>query len=95
MARIPQVTRTFQTTKATVIVVDTETNEVATNVVTLPRRYKDTKSLEKACRQAVETGTLKFVTCKSTETVEELRSMTEEEFIRYSHVIPARTAKAE
>lgn len=94
MARIPQVTRTFQTTKATVLVVDTETNDVMTQEITLPRTYKDAKSLDKACRVAVETGTQKYVTCKDTTVVEELRSMTEEDFIKYSTVLPPRQAKS-
>ena len=55
MARAPQVTRTFQTTNATVLCMDIENREPCNRYVVLPRTYKDDNAILKAVKKAIET----------------------------------------
>ena len=90
MARIPQVTRTIQTTVANIMCLNIEKGEPFTQEVTLPRTYKDEKALLKKARPLVETDTIKAVHVVATEEVETLYGMTEQEFIENAQILPPR-----
>lgn len=93
MARIPMVTRTIITTKATVLALDTVTAEAQNLTVTVPRTYKDDTALLKAVKAQAETDTLKMVSIVDKEEIETLYGMTEQEFITHAKVLPAREQK--
>lgn len=85
--RKPMVTRTFQTTKATVMCLDTEAGESVTRVLTLPRTYKDEKNLLKACEDAITEENIKPVHVVDTEVVKTLYGMEEQKFIENAVVL--------
>lgn len=93
MARIPMVTRTIITTKATILALDTVTAEAQNLTVTVPRTYKDDSALLKAVKAQAETDTLKMVSIVDKEEIETLYGMTEQEFINHAKVLPARATK--
>lgn len=90
MARIPQVTRTITTTKASVLCLDLETKQTVTISVTIPRTYKDEAAILKAVKATIETETLKAVHIVDTSVEETLYGMTEAEFIANATPLPAR-----
>lgn len=92
MARQPQVTRTIITTKAKVLCMDIAAAQPVEREVTLPRTYKDEKALMKQIAIALADDTnIKAVAVRSTEEVETLYGMTEQEFIAHAKVLPPRT----
>lgn len=95
MARVPMVTRTIVTTKATVMVVNIPQGETETKSIVLPRTYKDDKALLKQCTKVVDTEELKVVSVLAKEEVETLYGMTEQQFIETAKVLPPRTEKQE
>lgn len=95
MARKPMITRTITTTCVKVLALNLDTHENETITVILPRTYKDGKALEKALNEAKVPAGLKLVLVLSSEVVETLYGMTEEDFIAAAEVLPARVAKAE
>lgn len=95
MARKPMITRTITTTSVKVLALNLDTHENETITVILPRTYKDDNALEKALKEAKVPGGLKPVLVLSSEVVESLYGMTEEDFIAAAEVLPARVAKAE
>lgn len=90
MARTPMVTRTITTTKALVMCCDVEAGETITEEVTVPRTYKNDEALMKAIRPVLETEQIKPVHILSSETIETLYGMTEQQFIENAEVLPAR-----
>lgn len=90
MARIPMVTRTIVTTKANVLCLDLEKSEPFNKVVTLPRTYKDEKSLMKKVSALIDNETTKAVHVVDKEEVETLYGMTEQKFIELAEVLPPR-----
>ena len=92
MARTPMVTRTITTTKAKVMMCDVEAGDVIVEEVTVPRTYKNDVALLKVIKEAYETDQLKPVSIVSTEVIETLYGMTEQEFIENAKVLPPRTA---
>lgn len=90
MARVPMVTRTIVATKATVMCLDVVQGEPINKDVTVPRTYKDEESLLKKVKSVIETETLKAVHIVSTEEIETLYGMTEQEFIQCAKVLPPR-----
>lgn len=92
MARTPMVTRTIKTTKVTVLCMDIEAGEPCTEVVTLPRTYKDEKALMKAVSAKVDTKEIKAVHIVGTEVSENIYGMTEDKFISCAEIIPDRKA---
>lgn len=94
MARVPMVTRTIPTTIATIFCVNTEDRTTFEQNITLPRTYKDDAKLMKAVEKVLEGEPIKAVSVVSSEVVETLYGMTEQEFIRNAQVLPSR-AKAE
>lgn len=95
MARKPMVTRTFTTTKANVLCMDIQTTEPFNKVVTLPRTYKDDKTLMKKVQEVVETDTVKAVHIVDKEEVETLYGMTEQEFIQNAVIFDPETKRPE
>lgn len=96
MARKPMVTRTITTTKANVLCMDIQTAEPFNKVVTLPRTYKDDKTLMKKVQEVVETDTtIKAVYIVDKEEVETLYGMTEQEFIQNAVILDPETRRPE
>lgn len=95
MARKPMVTRTITTTKANVLCMDIQTAEPFNKVVTLPRTYKDDKTLMKKVQEVVETDTVKAVHIVDKEEVETLYGMTEQEFIQNAVILDPETRRPE
>lgn len=91
--RKPMVTRTFQTTRATVMCLDIVAGESVTRVLTLPRTYKDSKKLLKACEEAITEENVKAVHVVDTEVIETLYGMEEQKFIENAIVIPKKNAE--
>lgn len=95
MARIPMVTRTIQTTTATVLCLNIKEGEPFNMEVVLPRTYKDEKSMMKVVEKAVNTDEVKAVHIVHTEVKETLYGMSEQEFIAAAHVLPDRKVSSE
>ena len=93
MARKPMVTRTIQTTKVNVMCLDITKAEPFTEEVTLPRTYADPNKLLKAVKERVETDEVKAVHVVSTETVETLYGMTEQDFIALAIILDSETRR--
>lgn len=93
MARVRKVTRTISTTKVIVMCVDTETAKVDNYEVEIAGVYPDEKKLMKAVAKVVETETLKPVSVVSTEVIETLYGMDEQQFIEMAEVLPPRDKK--
>lgn len=95
MARVPMVTRTITTTKAIVLCLNIEQGEPCNVSVIVPRTYKDEESLLKKIKPMVETDTVKAVHIVSTEQVETLYGMTEQNFVEHAKVLPPRNASVD
>lgn len=93
MPRLPQVTRTIPTTKATVLVLNIETGISEERVVSIPREYKKAKKLREAIEAVVNTDTEKLAHIKNTEIVETLYGMSEQKFIENAEILPPRGTK--
>ena len=94
MARKPMITRTITTTRVQALALNLDTHENETITVILPRTYKDDKALEKALKEAKVPAGLKPVLVLSSEVVETLYGMTEEDFIAAAEVLPVRGVKS-
>lgn len=91
MARTPMVTRTINTTKAKVLCLNIATSETLTVEVTAPRTYKNDSDLMKVVKPVIEKqDNIKAVHIVSTEVIECLYGMTEQEFIEKAKVLPPR-----
>lgn len=90
MARQPQITRTIQTTEATVLCLDIETKQSYEKTVTLSRTYKDAKKLRKAVEDILTTDTEKVVHIISAEVKTLLYGMSEQKFIENAEILPPR-----
>lgn len=95
MARIPMVTRTIQTTTATVLCLNINEGEPFNKEVVLPRTYKDEKSMMKVVEKVINTEDVKAVHIVRAEVNETLYGMTEQEFISIAHVLPDRKVSGE
>lgn len=93
MARIPMVTRTIVTTKATVLCVDLESQTPFEKEVVLPRTYKNDSEMLKVAESIINTETVKAVHIKSSSLEETLYGMTETDFVNNDKVkiLPPRT----
>lgn len=90
MARVPMVTRTIVTTKATVMCLNVQTGEPFNEVAILPRTYKDNEALLKKVKPLIDNDSVKAVHIVNSEEIETLYGMTEQEFIQYAKVLPPR-----
>lgn len=90
MARVPMVTRTVTSTKATVLVVDITTGTTFDKEVEVARTYKDSDKLLKVIKSSFETATEKVVAIKSSEEVGTLYGISEQAFIEIAEKLPSR-----
>lgn len=88
--REPKVTRTIETTTATVLCVNPETKEVFEKGLTLARTYKDEKALKKAIEKATINADFKVVSVISTKVNKTLYGMAEDKFIANAEILPDR-----
>ena len=93
MARVPQVTRTIQTTKVKIMCLDVEKGEPFTKEITLPRTYKDDKAILKQAEKEINTATIKVVHVVESSIQETLYGMSEQDFIKAASVLPPRGTK--
>lgn len=90
MARQPMVTRTIQTTHATVLCMDIQNGEPCNKDIVLPRTYKDDNAVLKAVKKVIDTDGIKAVHVVHTSVQETLYGMTEQDFIAHATVLPPR-----
>lgn len=88
MARTPMITRTITTTQANVLCLNIVEGEPFNQVVTLPRTYKDEKSLMKQVELAINTDSVKAVHVVDTMVEETLYGMPEADFIAAAKPLP-------
>ena len=93
MARVAMVTRTIQSTKVKALCVDIMEQKPYEAEFVLSGTYKDAKSLMKALEKVANTDTTKVVHIKTSEVVEKLYGMTEQEFLERAKELPPRGAK--
>ena len=93
MARKPMVTRTVQTTLATVLCLNTETAEPFNQTVTLSGTFKDNKAVIKAVKALIENDTISVAKVVDVEIEEKLYGMPEQDFINAAKVLPPRGTK--
>lgn len=87
MPRVPQVTRTIQTTKVTVLCLDIETGETFNDYLVLPRTYKDEKAMLKQVEEVVNTDTVRAVHIVDSEVQKIRYGMSDQEFIKHAKVL--------
>lgn len=87
MPRVPQVTRTIQTTKVTVLCLDIETGEPFNDYLVLPRIYKDEKAMLKQVEEVINTDTVRAVHIVDSEVHIIRYGMSEKEFIKHAKVL--------
>lgn len=90
MARVPQVTRTIQTTKATVLCLDLVKKEPFEKIVVLSRTYKTEKDMMKRISAILDSDAVKAVHVVNSEVEETLYGMSEQKFIENAEILPAR-----
>lgn len=93
MAREPMVTRTITATKIVALCINIETAEPFNKEVTISGTFKDEKSMLKAAEKLLNTETEKAVHIVSSEEIETLYGMTEQDFIQKAKVLPPRPKK--
>lgn len=94
MAREPIVSRTIQTTIATILCVNTENGETFTTDVKLPRMYKDDAHILKAAEKIVSEANVKAVHVQKAVVMNERYGMTEAKFIENAEILPPLTRTA-
>lgn len=95
MARVSMVTRTITATKIVALCLNIETAEPFNKEVTISGTFKDEKAMLKAAEKLLNTETEKTVHIVSSEEIETLYGMTEQEFIQKAQVLPPRGKKEE
>ena len=95
MARVPQITRTIQTTKANILCLNISEGQPFNKEVTLPRVYKDDAHILKVARPLIEDDNIKAVHVVSAEVVETLYGMSEQKFIELAEILPPRNTKTD
>lgn len=92
MARVPMITRTVNTTEATVLCVNIVEGEPFNKTVTVSGVYDDDKKLMKEVSKLIDNDTEKAVHIVKVETKETLYGMTVAQFIANAEILPPRTA---
>ena len=89
MAREPMVTRTFRTTKASLLCFDADNRETFTLDRTISRDYPTDELHLKANEKAYpfESKTLSYLAVLSKEVKETCYAMNENDFIEHAHII--------
>lgn len=90
MARVPQVTRTIQTTRVNVLCLNIEDGTPFEKEVVLPRVYKDDQHILKQVRKIIDNDSTKAVHVKSATVEETLYGMSEQKFIELADILPPR-----
>lgn len=93
MARKPMVTRTITTTEVTCMSLDITQGESLTQVLVLPRTYKDEKKLIKMLQETFNTDDIKVVAIIDKKEVETLYGMEEQKFISNAQILDPTTHK--
>lgn len=93
MARVPQVTRTIQTTKVNVLCLDIENEQPFNKEIVLPRVYKDEQHLLKQVKKIIDNDTTKAVHIVNFTVEQTLYGMSEQKFIETADILPPRTVK--
>ena len=93
MAKKPMITRTIQTTEATVLCMYIPQGEPFNKEVTLPRTYKDNTAMLKAAAAIIDNDEVKAVHVVRSEVKETLYGMAEADFIANATILPARSNK--
>lgn len=93
MARVPQITRTITNTIVKIFCVNLDDKSTFEQSITLPRTYKDDRSMMEAVEQVLEGEPIKAVSILGSEVKETLYGMSEADFIRYATVLPPRGTK--
>lgn len=86
------ISRTMIVTVVKALCVDVETEETFVNEQEIPRKYNDSKKLEKAVRNAIETDRVKVCYIQSAEPKKKLYAMTEQDFLNNAKEITGRSA---
>lgn len=87
MARKPMITRTIKTTKVVVLGMDITTAEPENRTVVLARTYPSMEKLLAAAKAAAETDTYKVAHVVSSEVIEQLYGMSEQQFVELAQPI--------
>lgn len=90
MARVHMITRTVTSTKVTAMVVDITAGTTYSQEFEVARTYKDEEKLLKAVKAIGETATVKVVAIQTSEEVETLYGMSEQQFIEFAEKLPRR-----
>lgn len=93
MARVPQVTRTMKSTKATVLCLNTETAEPFNDTVVLSGTYKDNKAILKTVKSQLDNDTVTAVKLVDVVIEEKLYGMSEQDFLNHAKELPPRHGK--
>ena len=87
------ITRTFEGTRAEVLVFNKETNATEERECYLSGKFEDSEKLEKAVEKLLKNSNYRFVTILSSVDASELRGMSEEDFLKYSKLMDKETRK--
>lgn len=90
MARVPQVTRTIQTTRVNVLCLDIKGETPFNKEIVLPRVYKDYAHILKQVRKIIDNEDTKAVHIVSATVEETLYGMSEQKFIELADILPPR-----
>lgn len=89
------VTRTIESTVATVLCLNVQTCEPCNLTVEVAGTFKDEEKLMRAIKEAHESDTIKFVQIVENHTKQRLYGMTEEDFLTYAVEMPPRKTAEE
>ncbi len=95
MARFPMITRTVKMTKAQVLCINTDSEMASVETLTLARTFKDEKHALIAANAALVGTPFRAVSIKSSEVVECILGMTEQDFIKHAHPVTRGSAATE
>ena len=87
MAKATKITRTITTTKADILCVNAETEEMYVETVSLPRTFKNDAEILKAAKKKLETDTVKPIAVKGAVIDSKLYAIDEETFIANAKII--------
>ena len=91
--REKMVTRSMKVTNAQALMVNLETQETETQVISIPNVFKDDKALMKALTKSYEGSTLKPVHVLSSSVEEKLYGMSEKTFLENAVALDPETRK--
>lgn len=86
--KAPQITRTFTTTRATILGLDTVNAEPVIKDIDLAGHFDSEDKILKAAKKLIETDDFKVCKLVRCEEVTELRGMSVQKFLENSEIIP-------